>query len=61
MGLLSIIILAPAVAAAALLLVPGASRGVSRIISLAGATVSLVGAIIAAQSYDITRGGVQLR
>ena len=61
MGLLSLIILAPVVAAALLLFVPDKSRGAVRMISLAGATTSLVGSLIAAFRYDLAVGGVQLR
>ncbi len=61
MGLLSVIILAPLIAAALMLLVPDKSRGAVRAIALAGASTSLVGSLLAAFRYDLSVGGVQLR
>jgi NADH-quinone oxidoreductase subunit M len=61
MGLLSLIVLAPLVAAASLLMVPDRSRGTVRMIALAGALVSLAGSLLAAGAYDLGTGGVQLR
>ncbi len=61
MGLLSGIILAPLLAAVVLLVVPNRSRGAVRLVSLLGATTSLLGSIKVAFRYDIEVGGVQMR
>ena len=61
MGLLSLIILAPLAAAVLLLLIPQDNRGAVRLVSLAGASTSLVGSLVAAFRYDLALGGVQLR
>ena len=45
MGILSLIILAPLLAAVVLLVVPNKSRGAVRLVSLLGATVSLIGSV----------------
>jgi NADH-quinone oxidoreductase subunit M len=58
--LLSIIVAAPALAALVLLLLPGTARLAIRLVSLLGATVSLVGSIQALRLYDKTAGGLQL-
>ncbi|MFZ5479823.1 MAG: complex I subunit 4 family protein [Myxococcota bacterium] len=58
---LSVIVLAPILAATALLFVPGASRGVTRVLAVAAAAVSLAGAVRVALAYDLARGGYQLR
>ena len=54
MGLLSLIVLAPLVAALILLLVPDRSRGLVRLIALIGSLVSLVGSIVAALRYNLS-------
>ncbi len=61
MGLLSLIVLAPMVAAIALLFIPSASRAVVRLVSLAGAMTSFVGSLIVVSRYDLEAGGIQLR
>jgi len=58
--LLSLVVAAPAVAAAVLLLVPRSARRTTRWVALAGAAVSLAGAVAAAASWDKQRGGFQL-
>lgn len=58
--LLSTIVAAPFLAALALLVVPDRNRLTVRWISVAGATVSLIGAIIVATRYDIGAGGLQM-
>lgn len=58
---LSLIVLAPLVAAVVLLFVPAASKGVVRVVSLAATAVSLGGAVVVADLYDLARGGPQLR
>ena len=60
MGLLSVIVLAPMIAAFVLLIIPDSSRGLVRLVSLLGATVSLVGSIVVACQYDLAQGGVQM-
>ncbi len=59
-NLLSIIVAAPAVAGAILLAVPYTARSVIRWVSLAGASISLLGALQVARSYDRTVGGLQM-
>ena len=60
--LLSIIVLAPLVAAALMLFVPGDSKGTTRILAVAASTVSLIGSLIVAWGYDteVGEGGNQL-
>ncbi len=58
--LLPIIVAAPAVAAFILLAIPSRWTGVTRGISLAGASVSLAGSIAVAYHYDRAAGGLQL-
>jgi NADH-quinone oxidoreductase subunit M len=60
MGILSIIVLAPMAAAVILLLIPDRSRGLVRLVAILGATVSLVGSIVAAFRYDLAENGVQM-
>jgi NADH-quinone oxidoreductase subunit M len=60
MGILSVIVLAPMVAALMLLLIPDRSRGLVRLISVLGAGVSLVGSILVAFRYDLAVNGVQM-
>ena len=57
--LLSLVVAAPAVAAAVLLLVPTRARRTTRWVALAGATTSLAGALAAAVLWDKRRGGFQ--
>jgi len=57
--LLSIIVAAPAVAAAILLLLPNSARTGIRVVSLLGALVSLAGSIAVAWTYDRATGGLQ--
>ncbi len=57
--LLSLIVAAPAVAAALLLLVPDTSRLTVRLVSLAGALVSGAGSFLVLWTYDLGRGGLQ--
>lgn len=59
--LLSIIVLAPLVAAALMLFVPGDSKGTTRILAVAASTVSLIGSLIVAWGYDTEVGGYQFR
>ena len=61
MGLLAVVVLAPAVAAALLMLVPSKSGAVVRLISLLGAAVPLVGSFAVALSCGLAAGGTQLR
>ncbi|MBK7584858.1 MAG: NADH-quinone oxidoreductase subunit M [Myxococcales bacterium] len=58
--LLSLIIAAPFVAAVVLFLVPDTQRQLVRLVSLAGALVSLVGSVQVARLYDLDKGGLQL-
>ncbi|MFO0568760.1 MAG: NADH-quinone oxidoreductase subunit M [Polyangiaceae bacterium] len=58
--LLSSIVAAPFVAAVLLFAVRDAQRFAVRLISLLGATFSLIGAIQVARLYDMKRGGLQL-
>ncbi|MCA9610207.1 MAG: hypothetical protein KC619_31640, partial [Myxococcales bacterium] len=57
---LPVIVFAPALAALALFAVPKEDRWVTRFVSLAGASVSLVGSILVAITYDVDAGGLQL-
>jgi NADH-quinone oxidoreductase subunit M len=59
-GLLSVMVFAPAVAAAALLGIPNEQRLAVRLVSLAGASVSLLCSIAAILTYDRSAGGLQL-
>lgn len=59
-NLLSIVVGAPAVAAAIVLAIPGTRPLATRLVSLAGSVVSLTGAIIVALTYDSSAGGLQL-
>ncbi len=61
MGLLSLTVLSPMVAAVCLLFIPSVSRAVVRLVSLCGAGVSLVGALLVTARYDLAVGGIQLR
>ena len=56
---LSIVVAAPAVAAAILLLVPNAQRAAVRWVSLLGAAISLAGSVQVAWQYDRAQGGLQ--
>ena len=56
---LSIIVAAPFVAALLLLAIPPSARLMVRLVSLAGALVSLVGSVIVAQDYHLAEGGFQ--
>jgi NADH-quinone oxidoreductase subunit M len=58
---LSLIVFAPMAAAVVLMLLPSGSRVAIRVVSLLGAGVSLVGALVAYFLYDMTVGGLQLR
>ena len=60
MGLLSLIVLAPLIAAVILLVIPDSSRGLVRLVSILGSTVSLIGSLIVAHRYDLGQGGVQM-
>lgn len=57
--LLSLVVAAPAVAAAILLLLPNSARTGVRAVSLLGALVSLAGSIAVALTYDRAAGGLQ--
>ncbi|MEI8259335.1 MAG: NADH-quinone oxidoreductase subunit M, partial [Deltaproteobacteria bacterium] len=57
--LLSLIVAAPTVAALIVMFLPDASRLAMRVVSLLGATVSLVGSIYAFVTYDNVVGGMQ--
>jgi NADH-quinone oxidoreductase subunit M len=57
--LLSLIVAAPAVAALLVLFLPAGARMAVRLVSLAGAIVSLVGSIVVAATYDLAAGGLQ--
>ncbi len=59
--LLSLIVAAPAVAALVLFAIPESKQLAVRVITLAGALVSLAGSIGVLALYDRTRGGFQLR
>src|SRR5262249_18516170 len=58
---LSVLVGAPFAAALLLLLVPERARLLVRLVALAGASVSLAAAIIAAVGYLLPYGGLQLR
>ncbi len=60
MSLLSIIVASPAVAAALLLGISNRQRLTVRFVSLLGAVVSLVGALMVATRYDRALGGLQM-
>jgi NADH-quinone oxidoreductase subunit M len=57
--LLSIVVAAPAIAAAILLLLPNSARTSVRVVSLLGALISLAGSIAIAWTYDRATGGLQ--
>lgn len=59
-SILPIIVAAPALAALILLGVPARLKWATRIISLIGASISLVGSIIVAVDYDRSAAGLQL-
>jgi NADH-quinone oxidoreductase subunit M len=56
---LAIVVAAPALAAAVLLFVPSGERALVRLVSLAGAAVSLAGSVVVALGYDRATGGMQ--
>ncbi len=58
---LSLIVLAPLLAAGLLLFVPGESRGTVRTLSVLSSVVSLFGALVVAALYDRDAGGAQFR
>lgn len=58
--LLSLTVAAPALAGAALLLVPSGQRLALRLVSLVGAVSSLVTSVLVALEFDRGRGGLQL-
>lgn len=58
---LSLVVLAPMVAGILLLLIPAASRGTVRVVSVAATLVSLFGSVVVALTYDLAASGVQLR
>ncbi len=57
--LLAIIVAAPAIAAFIVLLLPEARLAWTRMVSLVGSLVSLIGAIVVAWTYDIGAAGLQ--
>lgn len=57
--LLSIVVGAPALAAAVLMLLPDGARRAIRLVSLAAAAVSLAGSIVALVTYDRAAAGLQ--
>jgi NADH:ubiquinone oxidoreductase subunit 4 (subunit M) len=59
-SILPIIVAAPALAALILLGVPSRLKWTTRIISLIGASISLIGSIIVAVNYDRAAAGLQL-
>ena len=58
---LSIIVMAPLVAATLILLVPGSARGTTRILAVTASLVSLTGSLLVANNYDRSVGGYQFR
>lgn len=58
---LSLIVMAPLVAAAFLLFIPAASKGTFRVVAAASTVVSLLASIRVAVGYDLSRGGLQYR
>jgi NADH-quinone oxidoreductase subunit M len=58
---LTIIVMAPLVAAGLMLFVPGASKGPIRVLAVGASTVSLVGSLFVAWNYDKAAAGVQFR
>ena len=58
--LLAWMVASPAIAATLLLLIPGRMRQAIRWVSLAGASGGLVGAVVAALSWDKGTGGFQM-
>lgn len=58
---LSLVVLAPLVAGVLLLLIPAASRGTVRVVSVVSTLVSLFGSVVVALEYDLAASGVQLR
>jgi NADH-quinone oxidoreductase subunit M len=57
--LLSLIVAAPAIAAAILLVLPNSARTSIRVVSLLGAVISLAGSVAVACTYDRATGGLQ--
>ena len=60
MPILSLIVLAPFLAAVVLLLLPERSKYAIRVVSIAGAAVSLALSIYVAATYDMAAGGYQM-
>lgn len=58
--LLPLIVAAPAIAAAILLLLPGSAKLAIRVVSLVGALVSAAASVVVALQYDVARGGLQM-
>ena len=58
---LSLIVLSPLLAAVALLVIPGQSRGTVRVVTVLSTLVSLAGAVRVAFGYDRVLGGPQFR
>ncbi len=58
---LSLIVMAPLIAAAFLLFIPSSSKGTFRVVAAASTVVSLIGSIVVALSYDLEAGGLQFR
>ncbi len=58
--LLPIVVGAPAVAAALLLLIPASQKTLVRVVSLGGSVVSLIGSVMVALAYFESPGGLQL-
>ncbi len=58
--LLSLIVLAPMLAAVALLVVREEQRLLTRVVALAGAVASLIGSLVVAFVWDRAKGGLQL-
>ena len=57
--LLSIIVGAPVVAALIVLFLPAAALGPTRLVTLAGSAISLIGSIVVAWTFDLGAGGLQ--
>jgi len=58
---LSIIVFSPLAAAIILLFIPGASRGAVRMVAVSSTVVSLLGSVLVAVQFDLSRGGYQFR
>ncbi|MBI5497677.1 MAG: NADH-quinone oxidoreductase subunit M [Deltaproteobacteria bacterium] len=61
MHLLTLIVLAPFIAAMVIIALPDRARAATRLVAITGAGVSLAGAIATILQYDLARGGLQMQ